>query len=71
MNDMVQRDLGRLDADITTVKSDLAEIKADMKTIMNEFSQLKGGSRVLLGISAVFGGVASTLLHYVWELLKK
>jgi hypothetical protein len=61
----LQRDIGRMEGDISALRQDVAEMKADVKILTEAMSQLKGGTRTLLGVAAVIGAVVSWVIHLV------
>ena len=64
----LQRDVGRMEAEITGLRGDVAEMKADVKALRTAFSELKGGTRTLLGIASIIG--AAVALAVQWLLHK-
>lgn len=59
MSDELNRDLGRMEAEIATLGREVSEMKGDVKALRQSFSELKGGTRTLLGVASIIGaGVA-------------
>lgn len=64
----VQRDLGRMEGEMSSIKRDMAELKKDVKAIRETLSEAKGGWRVMLmisGISATVGGLVAKFLPWL------
>lgn len=63
--DDVQRDLGRMEADIESIKSAVQDMRADLRTIKDELAEIRGGTKTLLGVAAVLGSAVTALGHWV------
>jgi hypothetical protein len=64
--DDVQRDLGRMEAQlsamtsvITDVRMELRQVSANQAAMKEDFDKVKGGWRVLIGLAAILGGGVS------------
>ncbi len=57
--DVLQRDIGRLEARVDAQQSELREIKADVKAILALVNQAKGGWKTLVVVGAVAGAVGA------------
>jgi hypothetical protein len=68
MTDDVQRDLGRMEAELTALKFSMDLIRADLKEIKDAFHEMKGGTRVFMGAAAVLGSLAT--LSFNWLVNK-
>lgn len=65
MTDDVQRDLGRMEAQITALLSQVAVLNAKVDAIDKTLSEAKGGWRMLLLIGGVAGIVGGLIGKYV------
>lgn len=65
MSDDVQRDLGRMEAEISALKFTLDEMRADLKEVKIAFHELRGGTRTLLGIAAVLGSGLTYIINWL------
>lgn len=57
----IERDLGRHDADIETLKSNVQAIRVDLDEIKEILQQTRGGWKVLLGVASTAGVVGAAL----------
>lgn len=64
MTDDVQRDLGRMEAQITALLSQVAVLNAKVDAIDKTLSEAKGGWRMLLLIGGVAGIVGGLIGKY-------
>jgi cell division protein FtsB len=62
----LQRDIGSLSAQVTTLNREIRELKDDVRTLRDDFAQVKGGARTLIGLSALLGGGISWALTHVF-----
>lgn len=56
------REIGRLQADVQTLKDDVHELRGDMKYVRATLSEAKGGWKTVIlvaGIAATIGGVVT------------
>lgn len=65
MNDDVQRDLGRLEAEVAALKFSMDLMRADLKEIKDAFHEMKGGTRVFMGVAAVLGSMATVAINWL------
>ena len=65
MPDDVQRDLGRMEADLQNLARSMDEIKTDLRQIRTSFDQMKGGSRVFMGMAAILGSGLTLLVNWL------
>ena len=65
MSDDVQRDLGKMEADLKNLARSLDEIKTDLREIRTSFDQMKGGTRVFMGVAAVLGSGITLLVNWL------
>jgi hypothetical protein len=75
MTDDLQRDIGRMEAEMSALKFSMDEMREDMKAIRNElaifrqnFSELKGGYKTLLSMAALVGAGIGQVVQ--WWLSK-
>lgn len=61
----LQRDIGRMEAEITNLREDVADMRTDVKALRAAFSELKGGTRTLLGIASLVGAGVSLAAQYL------
>ena len=67
MEDAVQRDLGRMEAQIATLTATVATQSVELAKINQTLSEAKGGWRTLLwigGVSGVVGGVIAKMFPF-------
>jgi hypothetical protein len=64
MNDDVQRDLGRLEAEVSALKFSMDLMRADLKEIKDAFHEMKGGTRVFMGGAAIIGSALTILVNW-------
>lgn len=61
----LQRDVGRLEAEVSGLKRDVAEMRADVRIIRDTLSQARGGWKTLMLVggaaSAVGAGIATVV----------
>ena len=65
MSDEVQRDLGRLEAEVSALKFSMDLMRADLKEIKDAFHEMKGGTRVFMGVAAVLGSIATVAINWL------
>jgi hypothetical protein len=65
MSAELQRDLGRLEAEVAALKADVDEMRTDLKTILAALAQVKGGWRVLMAAGALGAALMAGLLKIV------
>lgn len=63
--DGVQRDIGRMQAEIKSLGSTLDEVKVDLKEIRRSFDELKGGTRFFMTAAAGIGGVIALVISWL------
>jgi len=64
MSDDVQRDLGRMEAELAALKFSMDLMRADLKEIKDAFHEMKGGTRVFMGLAAVLGSAATLAINW-------
>lgn len=64
MIDDMQRDLGRIDAELENMKATQEELRADVKEILARLNEAKGGVRMLIGVGAGVGAITSAAMTY-------
>lgn len=67
MADDIQRDIGRLEAQVANVTTDVSEIRKDIKAILATLSEQKGSWRTIVwisGASASFGALVVKLFPW-------
>jgi alpha-ketoglutarate-dependent taurine dioxygenase len=64
MSDDVQRDLGRLEAEVSALKFSMDLMRADLKEIKDAFHEMKGGTRMFMGVAAVLGSMATVAINW-------
>ena len=65
MSDEIQRDLGRLEAEVSALKFSMDLMRADLKEIKDAFHEMKGGTRVFMGVAAVLGSMATVAINWL------
>lgn len=66
MNDSVDaRDFGRLEAEVSTLKTLLTEMREDMKSMKADWDTAKGGTKVLFAVASIVGGLVTTFIHWL------
>jgi len=65
MSDDLQRDIGRMEAELAALKEAVDEIRKDLKIIKESFDEVKGGSRVFMGAAAILGSVVTIGLNWL------
>jgi len=65
MTDEVQRDLGRMEAQITTLISQVSALNVKVAAIDKTLSEARGGWRMLLMVGGVAGAVGGLLGKYL------
>ena len=68
MNDDVQRDLGRMEAQITTLISQVGVLNRKVDALDKTLSQATGGWRMLLligGVTGTLGGLIGKYLPFI------
>lgn len=71
MNSDMQRDLGRIDAELENMKATQEELRADVKEILAKLNEAKGGVRMLIGVGAGVGALTSAVMTYGLKALGK
>lgn len=61
----VQRDLGRMEAEIKSLNSSFEEVKDDMREIRRSFDEMKGGTRFLMTAAAGIGGLLALVFSWL------
>jgi len=64
MSDDVQRDLGRMEAELTALKFSMDLMRADLKEIKDAFHEMKGGTRVFMGLAVGLGSAATLAVNW-------
>jgi hypothetical protein len=64
MSDEVQRDLGRLEAEVSALKFSMDLMRADLKEIKDAFHEMKGGTRMFMGVAAVLGSMVTIFINW-------
>lgn len=65
MSEELQRDIGRMEGEMTALKDLLAEMRTDLKELKDTMHQMKGGTRVFLGLAAVTGSGLTVLINWL------
>lgn len=65
MSEDLQRDIGRMEGEMTALKDLLAEMRTDLKELKDTMHQMKGGTRVFLGLAAVTGSGLTFFLNWL------
>lgn len=58
---MVQRDLGRLEAEISSLKGEVSVIKKDLKEVLEFVHETKGGKKWMFGLLTILMSLSATL----------
>lgn len=66
-HDNIQRDMGRMEAEIKTLQITLDEVRKDLKEIRRSFDQMKGGTRFLMGAAAASGAVIAFVIEFFFK----
>jgi uncharacterized protein YlxW (UPF0749 family) len=61
----LERDMGRMEAEIKGLKRSLDEMRDDLREIKTAFHQMKGGSKVVLGLAAITGSGLTYLINWL------
>jgi uncharacterized protein YlxW (UPF0749 family) len=61
----LERDIGRMEAEIKGLKHSLDEMRDDLREIKTAFHQMKGGSKVVLGLAAITGSGLTYLINWL------
>jgi predicted nuclease with TOPRIM domain len=64
MSEDIQRDLGRMEAELSSLKRSMDELRDDVKAIRTCFHEMQGGTRTLLGVATVIGSVSTLVVNY-------
>ena len=64
MSEDIQRDIGRMEAELSSLKRSMDELRADVKDIKNCFHEMQGGTRTLLGVATVIGSVSTLAINW-------
>ena len=64
MSDDIQRDIGRMEAELSSLKRSMDELRDDVKDIKTCFHEMQGGTRTLLGVATVIGSVSTMLINW-------
>jgi len=59
------RDIGRHDEAIATLKQDVHEMRQDVHEMKEMLSEAKGGVRALMGAGAVGGAIGASIFKFV------
>jgi hypothetical protein len=65
MTEDVQRDLGRMEAELAALKFSMDLMRDDLKEIKDAFHEMKGGTRMFMGMAAVLGSVATIIVNWL------
>lgn len=65
MSDDLNRDIGRMEAELAALKEAVDEIRKDLKAIKTNFDQMKGGTRVFMGGAVMLGSVITFGLNWL------
>lgn len=58
--EILQRDIGRMEAELSALRAMVNEMRTDVKEIREELSMIRGGYKTLLSVAAAIGaGVAA------------
>lgn len=64
----IQRDIGRMEAEIVSLKETMEDVRKDLKDIKQSFHELKGGTKFMMSAAAVAGAIIS--FAFSWLSLK-
>lgn len=65
MPDDLNRDVGRMEAELATLGREIGEMKADVKALRQSFAELRGGTRTLLGLASVVGAGVAMVVQWL------
>lgn len=66
MNESVDaRDFGRLEAEVSQLKTIIEEMRGDMKAMKADWDTAKGGTKVLFVVATIAGGALTTVVHWM------
>lgn len=57
----LQRDVGRMEAEIAALKTEVAEMRADVRIIRDTLSQARGGWKTLMLVGGLAGAVGAAM----------
>lgn len=60
----VDRDIGKLEAQVETLTKLVAELGGEVKQLREEFAQVRGGWKAVITLAAMAGGALSWLSTY-------
>lgn len=64
-SDNVQRDIGRLQAEVKSLGDILDEVRLDLKEVRRSFDELRGGTRFFMAASAAIGGIITLVIGWL------
>lgn len=62
---MNAQEFGYLKAEVNLLKEMVAEMRTDLKIMKERDDKREGGLKVLIGLAAIVGGVASTVVSWI------
>ena len=66
MNDTVDaRDFGRLEAEVSQLKTIIEEMRSDMKDMKADWDTAKGGTKVLFIVASILGTAVAAFGHWL------
>jgi chromosome segregation ATPase len=65
VNEDVQRDLGRHDADIESLKAQVDRIETKVDSLVSAVDRAKGGWQLLLGVAGVSSAVTAVMVKLI------
>lgn len=69
MTEIDARDFGRLESEVTALKSLLEEVRTEVRYLRQKQDEMTGGTKMLLGLSAILGaGLSQAVAWFVGKL---
>jgi chromosome segregation ATPase len=63
--DYIQRDIGRMESEINSLKTLLEEVREDLRQVRRSFDELRGGTKFLLGAAAMSGAFMTIIYNWL------
>lgn len=64
MEQEIHRDIGRMESELTSLRTLVAEMRKDLKEIREELLMIRGGYKTLLAVAATIGAAISAIGEY-------
>lgn len=63
--DHIQRDIGRMESEINSLKTLMEEVREDLRGVRRSFDELRGGTKFLLGAAAMSGAFMTIIYNWL------